>query len=186
MNKIYIIGPTISQKSWEQPFFIFANCLSRVLTKNKLDNIITLDTTLPKENDLSIVFYPYYSNNNSNKTYKLKPIKSYVIYIISESINVRKCIREEIKNPKIKMIWDYQNNNISILKKLTKTPVYLVPPLYHEFMEENYPKKKSEKTIDFLLYGQTNKRREKIFNVLKKKYNAMIYHTNKKTVWYHK
>jgi len=169
INKIFIIGPVYPKKSWEKPFYLYANSLSKILTKNNIPNTITLNTNEPQENDLSFIFHPYYSDN--------KKLKGYIIYINSESINIRKCILSEIKNPKIKMIWDFRNDNISTLQKITKTPIYFVPPLYHEFMEENFPKCPSSKSIDFLLYGKNNERRNKIFDTLSKKYNAIIFQT---------
>lgn len=169
INKIFIIGPVYPKKSWEKPFYLYANALSRILTKHNLPNTITLNTNEPQENDLSFIFYPYSSHNSK--------LKCNIIYINSESINIRKCILAEIKKPKIKMIWDYRNDNIKTLKRITKTPIYFVPPLYHEFMEENFPKDPSSKSIDFLLYGKNNERRNKIFETLSKKYNAIIFKT---------
>ena len=115
INKIFIIGPVYPKKSWEKPFYLYANSLSQILTKNNIPNTITLNTNEPQENDLSFIFYPYNSDD--------KKLKGYIIYINSESINIRKCILAEIKNPKIKMIWDYRNDNISTLQKITKTPI---------------------------------------------------------------
>jgi len=165
---IYIIGPAISHRSWEQSYFIFAHALSKILIKNNLQNIITFDTKDIKENDLVFVFNPYYNNNINCK----------IIYINTDSVLVRPQIEEDIKDPNVKMIWDYQTANINILRKIGK-PIHLIPLLYHEFLEDNFVKDNCEKSIDFLLYGNgsCNRRKDIINGLKKKKHNAVVYST---------
>ena len=158
---IYIFGPKTISKTWELPFYLYANCISRVLNNNNIKNRIINKNNLKdvKEDDLMIVFQPYMRDELLNK----------IIFINSESLSIRKEILKELKNPNIKMIWDYQNKNIELLNGRS----LYVPFTYHEFLEEHFIREKVEKDIDFLFYGKLNKRRSQILDRLKQKYNMV-------------
>ena len=171
---IYIFGPKTISKTWELPFYLYANCISRVLNNNNIKNRIINKNNLKdvKEDDLMIVFQPYMRDELLNK----------IIFINSESLSIRKEILKELKNPNIKMIWDYQNKNIELLNGRS----LYVPFTYHEFLEEHFIREKVEKDIDFLFYGKLNKRRSQILDRLKQKYNMVhLETTDYKTLYNH-
>lgn len=171
---IYIFGPKTISKTWELPFYLYANCISRVLNNNNIKNRIINKNNLKdvKEDDLMIVFQPYMRDELLNK----------IIFINSESLSIRKEILKELKNQNIKMIWDYQNKNIELLNGRS----LYVPFTYHEFLEEHFIKEKVEKDIDFLFYGKLNKRRSQILDRLKQKYNMVhLETTDYKTLYNH-
>ena len=171
---IYIFGPKTISKTWELPFYLYANCISRVLNNNNIKNRIINKNNLKdvKEDDLMIVFQPYMRDELLNK----------IIFINSESLSIRKEILKELKNPNIKMIWDYQNKNIELLNGRS----LYVPFTYHEFLEKHFIREKVEKDIDFLFYGKLNKRRSQILDRLKQKYNMVhLETTDYKTLYNH-
>lgn len=169
MNKIYIFGPTSINSPWEQPFYIFAQSLSRILSKNNIPNRVVGKRAPPdlKYTDLALVFQPYYNDHIGCK----------IIYINSESMYIRKNICEQVRDINIMMVWDYQYKNINYLRGIASVPISYVPPLYHDFNEEHFIKENCDKKIDFLLYGSKCSRREDMIKRLSRNFKAIIYAT---------
>jgi len=159
---IYIIGPAKINRSWEHPFYMFSRSLSFILKKHNLENkVLSKIQDIITENDIAIIIQPYYREINCK-----------IIFVNSESLTVRKDVREQIQNGKnISMIWNYHQKNLTLLKKWDKKS-FLVAPFYHEFYEEHFKKIDCKKDIDFLFYGRINERRKKILDKLNLKYSV--------------
>jgi len=164
-RKIYLIIPLKIKRSWELPFYLYGNCISKLLSCNGINHQLLDRKSIinVNSNDIIIQFQPYFSSYNCK-----------IILINTESLTIKPNIHKQIENPNIKMIWDYQLKNIHLTKKNS----FYVPPLYHEFYEEHFGENKLEKTIDFLFYGRLNERRKKIIDKLSIKYNVLCINEN--------
>ena len=175
-SMIYILIPDINN-SWEMPFNFIGNAISNILTTHKINHTIIntvnkirdLNDKILNENDLLLIFQPYFGDNRS---FFLFEISCKIILINSESIYVRGYIKDDITNENIVEIWDYTNKNIDILKQI-KSNIHYIPITYHSSFETNYNNILSKKqmsfikNIDFLIYGSINDRRQKIISELK-------------------
>jgi len=164
-RKIYVIIPLKIKRNWELPFYLFGNCISRLLLKNQIVHELIDRRTIinVNSNDIVIQFQPYFRDFNCK-----------IIFINTESLTIKPNIIKQIENPNIKMIWDYQLKNIKMTKKVS----FFLPPLYNEFYEDHFGQDKQDKTIDFLFYGRLNNRRRNIIDRLVGKYNVLCINAN--------
>ena len=134
---IYILA-SLRRAYWEVSFILIANCIKNILNNNNISCSIVNNYKNFNKDDLCLLFQPYGSYDINCK----------IIYINTESIDIRKEIFNQINKLNVKMIFTYENKNFNILKKkYNNIPLKIVPFLYDEYLENlfNIYKKKKKK-----------------------------------------
>lgn len=166
-TKIYIYCPPTVERYWQYYFYLFANSLSNILTKNNINNEIT--NKIPQNINSSTIiitsniYYRHFSKSNAK-----------IIYINEQFINNDQKIIGTLMRKNIIMVWDFCQKNIDQINK----EKYICPLLYNQFLEDHYIKNNHKKTTDFLIFGSYSERRKEIILKLKEKYTAELYITN--------
>jgi len=171
---IYILAITNITKYWHFPFYLFAKCISEVLTKKNIENKIV--NRISHNNVKVITFTPWLKSILHNKSLK-------ILFINSESVTSDKSINKYILNRSrnIKGICEYKMLNYLFDKKNINKKTIFLPPLYSPIIEQMYNNvntTNSKKTIDILFYGSVNSRRKKILDYLKQSFNIKIINTS--------
>tara|TARA_B110000977_G_scaffold200112_1_gene289521 strand:- start:1402 stop:2262 length:861 start_codon:yes stop_codon:yes gene_type:complete len=168
---IYILATTAITKYWHFPFYLFAKCISEVLTQHNIDNKIV--NRVLNNNVKVITFTPWLMEIIHNNSLK-------IFFINSESVTSSKRIDKYLLNRSrnIKGIGDYKMLNYVFNKKYINKKTFFIPPLYSPIIEETYKNNVNTtdrtKTIDILFYGNLNIRRRRILDKLKTSLNIKI------------
>lgn len=169
--KVFILTAIGFNKHWNLPFYNYALSIKNLFNKKKIEcNLVSSEANVG-ENDLFIVFQPYFS--------LLKKKYNNLILIISESIHTPKKYLNifnllKINKNNIKLILDYSQENINFIKSKFNIPIIFCPPMYSPVIE-NKVNNNQEKEYDILFYGSLNDRRKKILNQLEKNYKTILY-----------
>ena len=171
---IYILSTTNITEYWHFPFYLFAKCISEVLTKKNIENKIV--NRISHNNVKVITFTPWLKSILHNKSLK-------ILFINSESVTSNKSIKKYTLNRSynIKCIGEYKMLNYLFDKKNINKKTIFLPPLYSPIIEQIYNNvntTNSKKTIDILFYGSINTRRKKILDYLKQSFNIKIINTS--------
>jgi hypothetical protein len=174
---IYIISRH-QHNNWDLPFYFYAKIIHNYILNNNLKcDIINEVKSIFKENDIFIIFTPYFKYLNFESIKKNR-----IILINSEPIKVeknRKLVVNIINNYRIIFLIDYSKHNIKYLKR-KNIETYYSKFIYSKLIENYFDKyeKKKIKDIDFLILGSINERRLLITDKLKYNYKVEYLNTN--------
>jgi hypothetical protein len=164
------------------PFFLYRNCLKKLLEKKNYIVELIYDLKSIEETPNNIFISNIYSVNVDILNF-LKNLKNKIILINTEFYNNLNVINilNQINNYNLNIIiFEYNILNIEYYKeKLFNLKYYFIPLCYNIFLEDYYSsntikKDFNNKDIDILFIGSMNDRRSNILNKLIDKYKVHI------------
>jgi hypothetical protein len=165
------------------PFLLYRGCLTNVIKEVYNISIEYIYDFQLLQNDINTIIIINIVSIDDEILNILEKYDSKKVIINTEyyeNFNISKYF-DFINNKPNFYILEYNILNINYIKNTNKNINYhFIPLCYNSFIEDYYnsnivKKNYKEKDIDILFFGSINKRREKILNILKRKYRVAIY-----------
>lgn len=169
---VFLYDENDSNQVWFNCFYLGMCAIKNVfINKNLSSDIIKISNFHNNNNDLIVLFSPWFSYCDNNE-------KDRFILINTESLNVKrnfKLINYFHKN-NVLLWFDYNIKNTKLISNYQNYKIYHLPISYSETFENIFDNSEVNKSIDVLFYGYLNERRLSIAEGLKK-YNLNVVFT---------